>query len=56
MDKDKKPRESQVVKALEREYEAMLSAGTLFDMFPAFTGEWEKDKKYFITVMISTKL
>ena len=31
----------------QKQYNALLEAGELLNMFPSFKGEWEKDKKAF---------
>ena len=32
---------------IEKEYSLLLNSGELTQMFPTFSGEWDKDKKIF---------
>ena len=36
----------------KKEYAALLNSGELYDYFPAFTGDWDKDGKYYISAMV----
>ncbi len=33
---------------IRRQYEVLLDMGTLLELFPRLTGDWEKDQKRFI--------
>lgn len=46
----------QRIKEIEEEYKLLKSIGDLQEIFPHLTGDWLKDKEFFIDAFLNNKL